>query len=1033
MRSVTIAVLLSGLVGCADTGVTQEDPADTTVDVSMDSAAPSDIAEPDTDEPDMNVEDAGLPSTCEPGEGCFGEPCETADDCLSGICTMHLGDKVCSKTCDAECPVGWDCTLVGSGGDGQYVCMSKFSHLCLPCETSEGCAGDTPNACVKYADGTSFCGGACDLDTPCPSGYSCQETETANGATSYQCVNTAGVCPCSNLAIESALSTLCESTNDIGSCQGQRLCTEDGLTECSATEPSEEVCNGIDDNCNGLDDEGTCDDGNDCTIDTCAGTDGCVYEPLSEGECLDGDACTIADHCEEGVCVGTPVECDDDNPCTEDTCDGLGGCAFSNVVALCDDGDPCTLGDLCQEGICSGSANLTCDDGNSCTDDSCGADGCIFEPNEQACDDGNACTTDDACNVSTCLGTQVDCDDGNLCTTDSCDIAIGCLAANNEQPCDDADVCTQGDICTDGACSPGTASECDDGNPCTDDSCDSAAGCQFIANEQSCDDNNACTSLSMCKSGACVGEAAVDCDDNNLCTTDSCDPAMGCENVNNTSPCTDDDPCTVGDACADGACEAGNALPCDDGNPCTDDSCDVGVGCVFTPNAESCDDGNACTSESLCQSGVCQAVKQLSCDDGNPCTNDECDVQLGCVSSANALPCDDGDICTQGDACVDGDCEAGDGTLSCDDGNPCTSGGCDSEVGCIQTALDIPCDDGNVCTVGDACTGGTCASGGDSPDCNDGNDCTVGSCDPAKGCVQAALDGECDDSNACTVGDTCADGQCSPGPEPLPCDDENPCTLEECTPAGGCEQTSILEDNTPCGAGATCQNGECVSLKEGQNCLDIKLQNPAALSGTYSIDPDGEGGADAFDVYCDMTKDGGGWTLVFRDTMDGAMKEQHPGAISPNALATLEGATAKLADTLINSIRSETANAIAYRLDSPNVASAYFVPGACTYNHNSNITDECMRYRTAYAGGDALSYTQCINWGGGAGGINIWYACGGTSGYTNVVKTHSDPSRGMACITNNPQGNSKGAAGGVVQSGAPIGCGYEKPLLMWVR
>ena len=137
---------------------------------------------------------------------------------------MHMGDQVCSKTCDEACPEGFACTLVGSGGDGQYVCLSKFSHLCLPCETSEGCTADKPNACVKYGDGTSFCGGSCDLDNPCPSGYACQEVETANGASTYQCVNTAGVCPCSNLAIDSALSTPCEVTNDIGTCEGIRLC-----------------------------------------------------------------------------------------------------------------------------------------------------------------------------------------------------------------------------------------------------------------------------------------------------------------------------------------------------------------------------------------------------------------------------------------------------------------------------------------------------------------------------------------------------------------------------------------------------------------------------------------------------------------------------------------------------------------------------------------------------------------------------------------------------------------------------------------
>jgi hypothetical protein len=50
-------------------------------------------------------------------------------------------------------------------------------------------------------------------------------------------------------------------------------------------------------------------------------------------------------------------------------------------------------------------------------------------------------------------------------------------------------------------------------------------------------------------------------------------------------------------------------------------------------------------------------------------------------------------------------------------------------------------------------------------------------------------------------------------------------------------------------------------IMNAPSCMAIKTATPTAASGTYTIDPDGAAGAIApFQVYCDMTTDGGGYT-----------------------------------------------------------------------------------------------------------------------------------------------------------------------------
>ena len=81
------------------------------------------------------------------------------------------------------------------------------------------------------------------------------------------------------------------------------------------------------------------------------------FRPCADSLMCDGD-----DNCIFIAASTCAAECDDGNPCTDDTCDSAGGgfvCSHTpNTGAACDDGNRCTK-DTCRDGSCVGIPDLS--------------------------------------------------------------------------------------------------------------------------------------------------------------------------------------------------------------------------------------------------------------------------------------------------------------------------------------------------------------------------------------------------------------------------------------------------------------------------------------------------------------------------------------------------------------------------------------------------------------------------------------------------------------------------------------------------
>ena len=773
----------------------------------------------------------------------FLQPCDEGGGCLSGYCVTTDDGRVCTRTCNDDCPPAWECLeVVNEGGDVVFICMPE-RLLCTPCEHSEECGGDH-DLCLA-AGGATFCGRDC-RDQDCPDGYACRPVEEGD-PDDMQCVPADGWC------------SDCHDEDGDGHLGGPD-CPEG--PDCDDTRNdvyrgAPESCDGADNDCDGATDEdfelrgdpqhcGAC--GRACTYEH--GVPGCVQGECSLAGCEDGFV-----DCDEEPDTGCERPCQLTHGGTE-ACDGVDNdcdCATDEDFDLAEDPAHCgRCGRACRAAGCAvGEQGYEAWPAASCVQGecaplqpvpcglyTCSGGGQLGEQCARACENNSTCVASAHCADGACVP----------------DRAAG-------EPCDRAEQCAAG-YCGNGFCCP-SGSCCGAAGDCPPElteapTCSLPSACQGQRVDPSCDDQHRCVANVVDDDSACGPETEA-----NDCgaflpvhcsgEADQADPA--CQ-----QRCEDDADCDPGAHCDDGTCRGD--LP--DGETCNEDSdcehghCGNGFCCVdlagdgstdCCAEAQHCPDAYylppACATPETCQGfrrdpmcvdNVCGQAEPL--DDDRGCdaevVADPCGLLLPVVCSGqqDQLPprCPDG--CRR-----DEDCDAG---AHCDEDAcaPDVAGGepCDEDSDCV----DGHCGNGFCCEQGDCCaTPEDCpADYREAPTCERPSACQGSRvdalCTPEFRCTTAPAD----DDSACdeqTVSDTCGyfrDLLCTGAADqddpacPVECLDD-----EGCDPGAHCDAICQpdLDPGRPCDEDSDCTTGHCANgfCCRAGDCCAVPANCPA--------------------------------------------------------------------------------------------------------------------------------------------------------------------------------------------------------------
>lgn len=477
-----------------------------------------------------------------------------------------------------------------------------------------------------------------------------------------------------------------------------------------------------------------CSDGVDCTDDTCGPSGTCMHAEV-DTRCAEGEVCIAATGCQP------------ESDCNADDCADALRVALTCQVGACQADGTCLGETTCAAGesCCGDGTCMDCDDGNPCTEDSCDSSGCVNTPLDGTpCDDGDFCTGTEVCSAGTCQSSGDPCVAPTVCNVDRC---VGCRNAGDcpgdivppYGSCEYDDVCDNNAVrrrtvtsfsCESEECVGSDSEETDNcnrntnGTSCGSDTVGPWTSCGGFSN--TCDETGNRTrerTTFTCGGGSCGSSTSTD---NGNCNRDTDGTMCMATTTPSWGPCGEfSDMCDETGVerrtittfnCASGSCAGTDMARMRD---CTRDT-DGMTGCG-TPNPE---ESAGCVQNNP---GTCDKEgTEVITSYGTMCMDGGC-VQVPSMRTETCAIETDGMSCGGGGACA-GACDDGSCDMTVNDGTVCAgSGDCAAE--CDNGTCDMgarngdTCDDGIACSGDGMCTDGTCSMGSDQ--CG-GGDCSTG-------------------------------------------------------------------------------------------------------------------------------------------------------------------------------------------------------------------------------------------------------------------------------------------------------------------